>query len=150
MTRHSEAEAIRQPEHQTFNIGVKALILQDNRLMLLKRRDHNAWEMPGGRINVGEEIEETLLRELAEELPGLGPFAVGGIIHAQPTEFTLPNGNRLMLLFLAVHAKLRLPAEVILSAEHEAMTWLTAAEFEGLKLQPQVRAAGAAAFRRIG
>lgn len=138
-----------EPVHQSFNVGVKALILQNNRLLLLKRRDHHVWEMPGGRINANEEIEETLLRELSEELPDAGKFDMSDIVHAQVAEFTLPNHHKLMLLFFTVRPHRPLPNKPTLSSEHETTAWFTPEEFKRLKLQPQVYIAGMNAFKRL-
>ena len=52
---------------QLFQIGIKAIIRNDeNQILLLKNKDY--WDIPGGRIDQGEDIETTLLRELNEEM----------------------------------------------------------------------------------
>lgn len=58
------------PEKIThFQIPVKALIKKGNRILLTSDKDRpNRWELPGGRISEGEQPEETLKRELHEEL----------------------------------------------------------------------------------
>ena len=53
-------------------IGVKAIIEKDNKILLLKRSEKyehltDEWDIPGGRINFGEEPEEGLKREIEEE-----------------------------------------------------------------------------------
>ncbi len=144
MTRDSTKERPGKAAHQTFEVGVKALIFQDDQLLLLKRRDFPKWEMPGGRINLGETIGQTLLRELGEELPGAWEFTVGDVIHAQQADFVLPSGNRLMQVFLIVDAEP--PAIIALSDEHEAFMWLRSPEFADMDLPPQIRAAGTRAF----
>jgi ADP-ribose pyrophosphatase YjhB (NUDIX family) len=103
-------------EHQHYDIGVKAIIMHDDKLLLLKRNDYDVWEVPGGRINAGETLIDTLYREVPEELPGSRVVAVNRLLHAEQTEFTLPNGNSLMLLFYAVDVEL--PSKVQLSDEH--------------------------------
>jgi 8-oxo-dGTP pyrophosphatase MutT (NUDIX family) len=44
-----------------------ALIMQDSKLLLLKMRHTGKYHLPGGGINVGERMEETLKREAREE-----------------------------------------------------------------------------------
>ena len=52
---------------QLFQIGIKAIIRNDeNQILLLKNKDY--WDIPGGRVDQGEDIETTLLRELNEEI----------------------------------------------------------------------------------
>lgn len=52
-------------QHLIADIPVKALIIKDGRVLITKDR---RWELPGGRMNVGEAPEETLHREIKEEL----------------------------------------------------------------------------------
>jgi 8-oxo-dGTP diphosphatase len=137
--------------HQNFNIGVKALIVHDERVLLLHRADHNVWEPPGGRINSGENIEETLLRELVEELPGITNCIVKEIVHADSPDFALPNGNRLMLLFFRVNALL--PDALVVKDEHSELTWALAEQLDSLPMQLPTRAAAVRAllpFGRLG
>lgn len=49
--------------------GVKAIIIQNNTFLALKRTQEelDKWEIPGGRMEYGETIEETLHREIFEE-----------------------------------------------------------------------------------
>jgi 8-oxo-dGTP pyrophosphatase MutT (NUDIX family) len=124
------------PEHEVFEVGVKALIVKAHRLLLLKRHDYPVWEMPGGRIDKDETIEGTLLRELTEELPNAGSFIIRRIVHAQPTEFSLPNNRRLLLLFFEVSADV--PYDVQFGQEHQEAAWVSEAQLDSFELQPQV------------
>ena len=72
-----------------FNIGVKGVIRVGDKCLVLKRiRNGNQyWDIPGGRINGEETIEDTLKRELFEELPSLGKYTIGKLLNAS----RLPN-----------------------------------------------------------
>ena len=50
-----------------FRIGVSAVILQEGRVLLAHRRDIDWWNLPGGGMELGETVEETLYREVREE-----------------------------------------------------------------------------------
>lgn len=52
-------------QHLIADIPIKALIIKDGQVLITKDR---RWELPGGRMNVGEAPEETLHREVREEL----------------------------------------------------------------------------------
>jgi len=53
-------------------ICVGALLLDEGRVLLGLRSSHksfaNCWDLPGGHVDPGEEIEAALVRELGEEL----------------------------------------------------------------------------------
>jgi 8-oxo-dGTP diphosphatase len=42
-------------------------VLHGGRLLLVRRCDSGVWELPGGRVDVGETAEEAAVRETAEE-----------------------------------------------------------------------------------
>ncbi|QOV24194.1 NUDIX hydrolase [Anabaenopsis elenkinii] len=42
-------------------------ILPDGRIVLIKRRDDGCWALPGGMVDWGEDIPQTVKRELREE-----------------------------------------------------------------------------------
>jgi 8-oxo-dGTP pyrophosphatase MutT (NUDIX family) len=58
------------PEPQPAS-RVKAVVVVDGQVLLL-RRPSGVWDLPGGRRDEGETLEETLRREMLEEI-GLAP-----------------------------------------------------------------------------
>jgi ADP-ribose pyrophosphatase YjhB (NUDIX family) len=66
------------PRH---SVSVAAVVVDDqDRVLLIQRRDNGHWEPPGGVLELGEEITEGLRREVAEET-GLDvePSALTGV-----------------------------------------------------------------------
>ena len=47
---------------------MKALIFNENRHVLALKEDQDAWSLPGGGLDHGEDAKAGILRELAEEL----------------------------------------------------------------------------------
>lgn len=72
------------------------VVLQDEngRILLQRRSDFNFWGLPGGVMELGEDIETCARRELLEET-GLmaGPLRLVGVYTDPQYEVTYPNGD---------------------------------------------------------
>ena len=57
-------------KHFVGKVALKAVLEHEGKVLLLRdpREKQEIWEIPGGRMNVGEVPEEALQRELKEEL----------------------------------------------------------------------------------
>ena len=105
-----------------FRIAVKSFILNNNKLLILKREPKDVqkpeiWEIPGGRLDLGEDPREGLKRETKEET-GIDsePSQILNIRH-----FTRSDGQTItMLIFLckALHNNIKL------SKEHTDFDWI--------------------------
>lgn len=107
-----------------FYVGIKGLIKQNEEVLLLKSQDQTGkkyWDIPGGRMNEGEEIQQTLERELKEELLTIQNIEVGSLIQAYKLPHNLHDGSGLMLLFFTVKADL---PTIALSHEHSGYAWI--------------------------
>ena len=54
-------------DHVTAFVAAEAVVLQDDRILLIKREDNGLWAMPGGGTEVGETWAQSAERELREE-----------------------------------------------------------------------------------
>jgi 8-oxo-dGTP diphosphatase len=123
-----------------FNVGVKGIIQDSKRGIILLHRDYKSgdfWDMPGGRIDQDEDFKDTLLRELAEELPGITNIKIGKLLGAFRLKKDINENVSLVLLYFLVDA--RLPDEVKLSDEHESYVWIKSHSDVPKGLNPEVQ-----------
>lgn len=90
------------------------------------RLDPNRWELPGGKMDYGEQLAEALRREVMEET-GLS-VEVGAPFHV--SHFTFEPFWVTCVVFACRHTD----GEVRLSEEHSDFTWATPADLGGLHL----------------
>ncbi len=55
-------------EDRRFNYRVAAVAIEDGRLLVHRAEWEEFWTLPGGRAEIGETAEQTLKREMQEEL----------------------------------------------------------------------------------
>lgn len=113
----------------SFHLGVKALIFNCNGKVLLLERDHPIkkiyWDIPGGRLQKGESLMDTLLREVKEET-GLDRMNEIYPFSTVLTEIRIPiDDDSVGLLFSIFRCNLSIPFQPILSSEHINFGWFT-------------------------
>ena len=108
-----------------FNVGIKSIIINDDKVLIVKNTK-GFWEVPGGRVDANESIEETLRRELSEELPNIKSVVPGRILDARRLHKDIKDNVSLILVFYAVTAEF--DGEPTLSDEHIDYMWATKQE----------------------
>jgi 8-oxo-dGTP pyrophosphatase MutT (NUDIX family) len=106
--------------HFEGKVAQKAVIVRSGKILVLRdpRMDYEIWEIPGGRLNVGEDPKAGLAREIEEEL-GVS-CEIGNVIH--------------IAQFLPTDAVIN-PA----SDEVCEVRWIDADEFETLHFFPEYK-----------
>ncbi|OGO71888.1 MAG: hypothetical protein A2Z49_04320 [Chloroflexi bacterium RBG_19FT_COMBO_56_12] len=83
--------------HQKIFLAFASVILRDEagRILLQRRADFNTWGLPGGSLELGEDIVSCARRELLEE-SGLtaGPLRLVGIYSEPAYDTVYPNGDQ--------------------------------------------------------
>lgn len=107
-----------------FNVGIKGVVKRNDGsvLLLLKNQKNPFWEVPGGRVDGDETVEQTLYRELREELPGCSNIVIKRCLCAHRLPKDIGEDLGLMLVYFEVSAKLSEPIE--LSQEHTDYRWV--------------------------
>ncbi len=120
-----------------FGLSVKALVYDDEgRVLILKRSADSKhfkeqWDFIGGKVDPGESLDETLLREAVEETSltiVLERFA-GAVEHEM-------DKVRVILLFFEARVE---SGEVSLGTEHQEYRWVPRNELVNEDLSYQIR-----------
>lgn len=124
---------------KNFNVGIKSVIVKKDKVLLLKRYDASRyWDIPGGRIDDNESVEQTLVRELKEEVTNVKNIKIIKILSAWRLHKDIQPNISLVLIFYKVDADFgKIPK---LSEEH--VDWKLATKSEALKMaEPSAREA---------
>jgi mutator protein MutT len=105
-----------------FRIATKSFVIKDGKILILKRahddvQKPNIWEIPGGRLELGEDPQEGIKRETKEEtgidIEVLHPINV--------RHFVRDDGQTITMLIFLCKA---LNDDVTISEEHSDFDWV--------------------------
>ena len=125
------------PTQKPYTLSMKVVVRDEQgRCLLLKRsreskNNKGKWDLPGGKVDPGEDFDEALLREVAEET-GL-TASLQGV--AGSAESELSDRRVAYLIMEAVAA-----GEVTLSSEHDDFVWIERAKMAEMDVCPQFQA----------
>lgn len=105
-----------------FYVGVKAIIVDRDKGILLLKHAKGFWDVPGGRIDENETIQQTLAREISEELPGAKLEHIKKLESAFRLQKDIDEDVSLVLLYHTVNVVL--PSQIVLSDEHTEYLWV--------------------------
>jgi len=123
-------------KEETYHLGVKAIIRNEKGKILLlkvnlKQLTHTKiayWDIPGGRVQVGGAVEDTLKRELLEEtgittVNAISPFSM------VLSNIRIPVDSGAVGLILASYmCEVEDSTQIKLSEEHIEYGWFTPKE----------------------
>jgi 8-oxo-dGTP pyrophosphatase MutT (NUDIX family) len=110
-----------------FPVSVKGVVLRGERVILLRNR-RNEWELPGGKLEVGESPPSCVAREIGEELR----------LDVEPRQlldswvYTIaPEVHVLILTYGCVEIG---ESPAVVSDEHERFEWFPVGDVEALEM----------------
>jgi 8-oxo-dGTP diphosphatase len=123
-------------ENKRFFVALKGAIFNKNKFLIIKRSnktrgEHGFWEFPGGRMEFGETPEETLGRELLEEV-GLEVEIIKPL-----NTWSLLRDENTQIVGITYLCK-AVSSEVILSEEHVDFAWVTFEDIRNYNIKPNI------------
>lgn len=116
-----------------YRVAIRVLVMQNDKVLLIKEAADGWWAIPGGGVDYGETIETTLLREIEEEL-GVPPSEVVcdyKIIHYNIGQVVngVPRMNIFYRAFITENS-------IKDTSEASAINWFTKDDFLEQELHP--------------
>ncbi len=129
------------PAHR-FPVSVKGVAVQDG-LVLLLQNERNEWELPGGKLELGEDPADCVVREIGEE--------AGWRVRAGPLldcwQYHIREGQDIVIVTYGCHVLSTDPP--VVSDEHKQAGLFTAVEVGGLTMPDGYKRSIAAWFARL-
>ncbi len=108
------------------------IIICDNKLLIARRNHQKSlsgmWEFPGGKQEIGETIEECLMREIKEELNI--NIIVGDFFMSSTYEYA--QGAICLNAYYAYASS----QEICFHSDHDSLKWITPAELDNYEFSP--------------
>ena len=96
-----EKVLMKQPGYATPKIDVRAAVIKEDRILLVKERTDKRWAMPGGWADVGNVPSEVAIRETKEESGfDVKPLKVIGVFDANRSGTPLEFFHAFKIIFL--------------------------------------------------
>jgi ADP-ribose pyrophosphatase YjhB (NUDIX family) len=115
------------PTTRAFPVSVKGVLVRDGRVLLLKN-EREEWELPGGKLELGEEPQVCVAREITEET-GLAVTA-GTILDAW--QYHIGEGRDVLVVTYGCYSEGNESPR--LSDEHQEIGFFTGAEVASLSM----------------
>ena len=112
-------------------ISIKGLLCRDNKVLLL-RTPADRWELPGGRMNFGEDIEQTFKREIKEEIE-FQDVRIDNLVNTWSFTYIRENINYHFIVFdFEIFTD---ESKIKLSDEHTEYRWFGRNDFKQINMR---------------
>jgi 8-oxo-dGTP pyrophosphatase MutT (NUDIX family) len=133
--------APRDNDAYRFPVSVKGIVVRDGAVVLVRNR-RDEWELPGGKLEVGESPERCVAREIDEELA----LDVEADALVDAWVYTIVRGTEVLVLTYGCTE--RAPREALLSGEHTRLEWIALDDVAVLRM-PEGYKSSIARYRRL-
>ena len=112
---------------QLFPVSVKGVVIRDGQVLLL-RNERDEWELPGGKLELGEDPASCVAREITEEVGWM--ITTGPILDAW--QYYIRDGVDVLIVTYGCHTTA--DAAPVVSSEHKEVGLFTAGEAATLRM----------------
>jgi 8-oxo-dGTP pyrophosphatase MutT (NUDIX family) len=127
---------------QLYPVSVKGVVVRDERVLLL-RNERDEWELPGGKLELGEDPAVCVAREIAEEVGW--PVCCGPILDAW--QYHIRDGVDVLVITYGCHTTAAV--DPVVSHEHKQVGLFTASEVTGLAMPDGYKASITTWYSRL-
>lgn len=114
------------PSYATHHVGVGGVVVNDDKILLVKESDKHGWKFPGGYVNLGEEFGDAATREIYEETGISTQFEkLLAIRHSHNTQFGRDDIYALCLLKLTEKSQ-----QIVIDSEIDDAQWIKIKDFK--------------------
>ncbi len=128
------------PKANSIVPAASAVVTNDEGKILLQRRsDNDLWALPGGAMEVGEAIKETVVREVKEEtgLDVQPEYVIG--IYTNPHHVIAFSDGEVRQQFSICFSCTLLDGSIQVSEESTQVAFFAPSEIEHLTMHPSIR-----------
>jgi ADP-ribose pyrophosphatase YjhB (NUDIX family) len=125
-----------------FPVSIKAVIIRDGKVLLL-RNERDEWELPGGKLEIGEDPPDRLREEIAEECGWSA--TIGPILDAW--QYHIRDGIDVLIVTYGAEASTTGPP--MLSNEHKQVGLFREDEIAQLRMPEGYKRSIAAWYARL-
>jgi len=128
-----KAPSPNKPNH----IGVNAIIIYNNHILLEKRTDSNSWGLIGGGVKINESLEDALIREVLEETSiKLENFSFFNVYSDPSRIVEHPDGNILRIISIVYTSILLTPPNLSISSESLDVDFFSSTDIKNIPIVP--------------
>jgi ADP-ribose pyrophosphatase YjhB (NUDIX family) len=128
------------PAPNAIVAAASAVVVNDEyKILLQRRKDNDLWSLPGGAMELGESIAQTIVREVQEE-SGLAVELVRIVgIYTDPRHVIAYSNGEVRQQFSICFACRVIGGQLRRSNESTEIGFFAPDELEGLRIQPSIR-----------